>query len=497
MNNILKISQRTLCNQHLNLKLFLKNNKLVNDKAFWHIHKSNNFIASTLTNKLINSKNENSKKKQLFNSILKNNQFPLNDCFNLPISNKLFLIDSYLIVKGNRDEALLSNFNEIFSQENEIDIFEIIHLLYLISILNNGNYKLLLDKLINKIQVNFDEFKNKINSSDLAVLCLSLFRLKYKFRTSFLFEEISKFVQNDIKSSKLEQYHVVSLIKFMRQNHHYNQDFIDSIVIYIKNNYEKFTFLLCAHFLAFFANLSYYQIDTLKLLVDIHASKLLKSSTPIRSKDISRFLWSLAHLNYDLPDEIKPFIITRLNPLLSDDFKKYPHFLIDSLKSLVIMGIYEKDLFEKVLNSKGFLNAIKDSERDKVSSDLYFILESISIECPSISLKLRSMLYSQAKILSRNIHTDIQRPILKMFVNELKENQEFKGKIGYALQHIKIASIFLDDISYEIIDSFTCLRNIERFNGLMKTKLRQMKILDKNYQLIKSNDDLTKLFKKV
>jgi len=160
------------------------------------------------------------------------------------------------------------------------------------------------------------------------------------------------------------------------------------------------------------------------------------------------------------------------------------------------MEIYPQNILLKALNSRKFIELFSVSKRDKLSLDLYFILESIAIERPSLKLERRTLLYSIAKEPNKNIKIECRnRPQLLKFSNLIKSKLNISVDINYIFSHFGIASILVKGISLEIIDQTLIIGNSsQHLNGLMRTKLRQLDKRNISYQLIRNSEDLEKFF---
>jgi hypothetical protein len=289
----------------------------------------------------------------------------------------------------------------------------------------------------------------------------------------------------------------------MRLNDYSDEKFVEALKSFIKVHSNKFLFLECAHYLAFFANVSIYETEVYRYLVDERSSKLLEvdsielsNGEKLRSKDLARFLWSVSLMNHKLSQNLMTSICKHVESLMATDFVYYPHFLLDCLKSLIIMEIYPQNILLKALNSRKFIELFSVSKRDKLALDLYFILESIAIERPSLKLERRTLLYSIAKEPNKNIKIECRnRPQLLKFSNLIKSKLNISVDINYIFSHFGIASILIKGISLEIIDQTLIIGNSsQHLNGLMQTKLRQLDKRNISYQLIRNSEDLEKFF---
>ena len=497
-----------------NLRPFLK--KESKNKTFWYFRDSLHFKEFTFRNEKCpqNSNEETKLRKQLSDSIIKNSNDMMSEISSqeLPLKIKLFVLDAFLVIRGSDDKNTIIFFDslrpQIIFELQKQNIFVLIYLLHLSSIIkteNRDDFCFLITKIIERTE---DWFLNKcpndeqLCATDIAVLCHSLFRLKIKFKSNIVSEILLNSVTEEIKANRLNKTHVLSIVKYMRFIESNDSKLVDAIKSFIEINFNKFSFTECAHYLAYFANLSLYEQNIFHLLADQRSEPLLttksseKNINSIRSKDLARFLWSVSSVNHKLNENTINSVVANIESLLKTDFISYPHFLIDCLKSLIILGIYPQKLLTESLNSRQFVKLISKSERNKVSKDLYFILESIAIERPNFKLERRTLIYSLAKELTHNIGQESKiRKKLSYYLDFINSNQkccetELRPKLFYSLQHIGIASILFKGMSLEVIDSTVDVNGSKHLNGLISTKIRQMTAKNIPHFLIYNLDDL-------
>ncbi len=500
-----------------NLKQFLLNRST--DKMFWYFHDSNHFKELTFRNEnsLNVSDNETVLRKQLSNSIIKDANYLLNhnNYHHFRLVTKLYILDAISIIHGTNHKNTINYFDslrpQIIFELQKQDIYVLIQLLYFSSIItteNRDDYNCMLSKIIDQIDDYFSKNNSnsiQLKSTDIAVLCHYLFKLKVKLKTKSIYNLFSQIVVDDIKNNRINKSYVLSIVKYMRLNDYSDEKFVEALKSFIKVHSNKFSFLECAHYLAFFANVSVYETEVYHYLVDERSSKLLEvdsiklsNGEKLRSKDLARFLWSVSLMNHKLSQNLITSICKHVESLMATDFVYYPHFLLDCLKSLIIMEIYPQNILLKALNSKKFIELFSVSKRDKLALDLYFILESIAIERPSLKLERRTLLYSIAKQPNKSIKIESRnRPQLLKFFNLIKskQNMEISVDLNYIFSHFGIASLLVKGISLEIIDQTLIIGNSsQHLNGLMRTKLRQLDKRNISYQLICNSEDLEKFF---
>ncbi|XP_054159553.1 uncharacterized protein LOC128957765 [Oppia nitens] len=517
------------------LQPFLKSRKWRPNKSFWYFHDSDHFQESTFRNNNemspsssddYNSDSSSSNDRQLFmkqlsDCIVKKNKSNNNNSNNFdvilrqhefPLKTKLYILDTMIIIYGSDHTNTVHYFDslqpQITFELQRQNIFVLSQLLYLCSIINTQNkddFNFLLSKIIDKLENYFlyewSPDDQPLTATDIAVMCLSLFRLKVMFKNSAVLSLFADIVGKDIRENQLSKSHVLSIVKYMRLNRFDDSNLIQTIRQYITNNWKQFSFTECANYLAFFASLSIYDREMYQLIADERAVQLLKITTTtadtknkeIRSKDLSRFLWSVSWVNHRLNDQLVEYILKHMENLISADFQTYPHYLIDSLKSLIILNIYPENILRQTLDSKLWLRQYSASERHKVAKDLYFILESIAIEKPELKFERRNQLLLIAKEIKHYISQELKiRPKLEEYYHWLKDNKnnnndKYDPQLSYQLSHIGIASILLNDISLEIIDqsvAITQQQQQQQLNGLMATKLRQLSTKNIPYRTV-------------
>lgn len=444
-------------------------------------------------------------RKQLIDSLrvkqLDSSQLILQE---FPLKTKLFLLDASIVMNGSDHKKTIHFFDNLLPQITfelqKQNVFVLLHLLYLISIVkseNKSDLNFLLSKIIDKIEESLSdsELLPELSSEDIAVLCHTLFRLKIRLPSKTSLQTTVNMVCKDIADSRLHRSHVLSIVKFWRLNQVCDPKAIEAITEFLRNNSNNFSFTECAHFLAFYSNHNHYEQNIFELLTERTRILLQSNQTHFRSKDLARFLWSVSWVSHRVEDEIIDLIMRQMEAIIDTDFVKYPNFLIDCFKSLIILNRYPTQLLVPILNSLKWLKILSNAERNKVPKDLYFILESLAIERPEIELKRKALLYSLSKEINHNLSQELkQRTLMSECLRLLKshafsDDSQQRPRIAYCLPHIGIASIVFNDFSFEVIDSTVILTN-NRINGLMATKLRQLLRKNIKHLLIYDSNDL-------
>ena len=475
-----------------NLRPFLKNHK--KNKTFWYFHGSNQFKEMTFRNEKChqNSSEDNKLRKQLSDSII-TKQCNLSHIVlqEFPLKTKLFVLDALSVIHGSdhkdTTDFLDNLLPQIIFELQKQNVYVLIHLLYLSSIIkteNKNDLNFLLSKITVKIEEIFsdeDLTREKFCSEDIAVICHSLFRLRIKLRSKTSLTTIVNTVYKDIINNRLNKAYVLSIVKYWRLLEIYDQRSVEAINQFISNNSNNMSLTECAHYLAFYANFSHYEPTIFSLLAERTHQFLNDSQTSFRTKDLARFLWSMSSVNHKLEEETIELIVKRIETMIDTDFVKYPHFLIDCFKSLIILGTYPSQLLVRVFDSTKWHKILSNAERNKVAKDIYFILESVAIERPDIIFKRKSLLYSLSRELKHNANQELKERIqlakyLKLMTSDaMNAHLKEKPRIEHCLPHIGIASIVFKEISFEIIDPTVTLTNDSRhIKGLMATKIRQM-----------------------
>jgi hypothetical protein len=405
-------------------------------------------------------------------------------------------LDSLSAQYGLRDAKTLMQFNylrsylpSVLTQLTKEEMLKLIYLYSLFTKVFNNDTKQCknLDVLIDHLSKNLKRFLTHYSLIELSILCESLFKLKITLddaSVSLIVEEVMK------KQTKEEadNYSLVALSKLLRISHTFSENNIQSIANQVLNKIENFNFTELCHILALFANFTYYDTNLTDIMFKkglVYLEEAAESDLiEIRCKDVSRFWWSIACLNLPLQD--LNYIINLVTSKISSQFYTYPHTLIDYFKSLILIGYYPLTLVDSFLNDLKFIEKLIASKREKVRTDLYFVLESIKIEHPYFELKIDSRVNKLARCPAKNNFKMLNRTKFFNLVYSSLQKKD-KTEIVYPLDHFTLPSLSNNGQLYEILDSYVCLRNVPyQPSGLLNCKIRQMCIKGVKFQVIKS-----------
>lgn len=363
---------------------------------------------------------------------------------------------------------------------------------------------------------NLKRVKDELSFEEWVIVCHCFFKLKIKMPNSIL-DAICELTLKNFDST--DTYCIITILKAMRYAQFWNDTLWDKLASFVFLNAKKFNFIECAHFLASFSNIRFY--DQLAFTaVEKRGVKLISNelnnedknyfevhgSIRPRIKDIARFLWALSHVNH--PCSLSSLtIFVDVHNKMSEDFDNNPHILVDYLVSLSVYGVYPEKILSLVFN-KSFVQKCCDLKKAKPLHQLYYLSNSVKIEFPSYSgiTIEENQLDDLSNFLKRPIFKELNNRLglssIEECLKDLFKASDEEVKCVSLLNHIKLASVTIKmsnekyllrlpnifDIntikcldspitSVEVLDSSVCLIGSYQPIGLLATKIRQLKML--------------------
>lgn len=203
---------------------------------------------------------------------------------------------------------------------------------------------------ITKLQEIFEQ----LSFIDAGIALEALFKCNIKLDKSFLLvRKTTKCLQMKVDElemlSDLESYAFVAMIKVLRAARYHEKALLRSVSNFVvKSDANNFKPQVLAHTLALYANSQVYDPDVFTKLECLMLKHLSEHSHYIRSKDVSRLLWSFSHVGHKLKDNCLETVEKVLAGLLhKGEFDYYPEHLSGSLFSLAVLGHYPRELIEE------------------------------------------------------------------------------------------------------------------------------------------------------
>ncbi|CAL1282443.1 unnamed protein product [Larinioides sclopetarius] len=397
--------------------------------------------------------------------------------------------------------------------------------------------------LMEAIEDKMETFASEFSDEEWAVACLSFFKTSKCMSSELLLKQSCQAAKNLLLRN--ERFNVISILKCLRNSKYYDDALWTLLREYTLKESHMFNFVECTNFLATFSTQNVYDYELFKSLEEHGILNLktekdslteeefenLKTHPSFRSrvKDIARFLWALANVGHTMENTTLDFLIENLNQRLEmGEFDKQIHILIDCLQSLSLAGYYPNNILTSVLQMST-LRKINYSNRSKPRYQLYFLQRSTQIEAPDVEIDMKNLFYP----IPKNLETDIkERKGFSTLMKILRQTSIKDYKTCYFMPHIMISGIIFgmkrdeanfsqnfklyekcfaegiftnqvkhlfdkdrDYVCVEILDPTVCNYGGTEPNGLMKTKIRQLKRIDIKVITL-SVDDINKLASK-
>ena len=339
---------------------------------------------------------------------------------------------------------------------------------------------------------------------DLQQLLHCCFRLKLSFDAIHLNNQLSPFLQSN---KNLSTELLFSMSKLCRLSDCNCPPLTTRLQELVENSAHTMQFSRLAAFLGYFANSALYfpkafasaercAHQHLQQSLQIEDMNQLRKHT--RSKDIAKLLWSFAFVNHRLNDSYHFFqqVEFVMFKKLESDFLDYPHHLLDCIKSMILLGHLPLEIVSQAFLNAEFVHQLACSPRFKTRSDLYFILNSLQIEHSAQWFERFPLLAQLSKPLNQRLSVELnKRPLyqkLKEYLIQKLNEDPQNLQYVYPLSHINISSLRIKSNNrttfYELLDESNCLHvpKASRSNGLVTTKLRQMRKLGNQVVVIDS-----------
>ena len=218
--------------------------------------------------------------------------------------------------------------------------------------------------LIEPIMLNFISLIDQMSIDEIAVVCLALFKTKYKIPMEIMDKIISRF--ND-ELSNLSNFTMGSLCKALRfsLNRNYTNQ-IDQILQKATSNLSKFNQPVKVHVTLLADQYEVYNPQ----LFDYMINDLCNNITAYRLKDIDRILHCFSTFNHKVDTNKLQFISDYLHD--NDQLENYPICSIASLLYMSILEFYPEKLIRKCFQPK-FLSKLESKNFNSMHFIYYLI----------------------------------------------------------------------------------------------------------------------------
>lgn len=217
--------------------------------------------------------------------------------------------------------------------------------------LNQEYVQLLVTKL--------EEVFEQLSFIDAGIALGGIFRCNVKLnKSSLLVKQTAKFLQRKGEMlgtpSDLEWNAFVGVLKVIRAAKYQDETLLKSLSnFFMKSAPNVFQLELIAHTLALYASSQIYDPEVFNKFEYLTLQHISEHAHNIRSKDISRILWSFSHVGHTVNDNFFEMVEKVLVSLLNmGQFNSYPEHLSGSLFSLAMFGYYPEELIKEAFKSE-------------------------------------------------------------------------------------------------------------------------------------------------
>ncbi|XP_078698840.1 FAST kinase domain-containing protein 5, mitochondrial-like [Branchiostoma floridae x Branchiostoma belcheri] len=252
----------------------------------------------------------------------------------------------------------------------ELTHHQLVQLLYVIG--ENRTAPLtLMKKLEDVVLSHVDELTGK----EIAAICLGYFKSQTIISSTALLQVLGDKACEHF--DQLDFFSAVSVFKAFRHATTVHLPLFKKAAEIFSSNIQDLPLVSVMQLIFTYGALHIFDKDLLEAV----AEKAVKDAKLCRIKDIAKFLWTFAQLNYR-PANVDLFLDTMVTELRarSSEFQTFPEHLVYSVAALAYMEKFPHDLINTVF-SPDTLKQIKKYCPWETMRDLYVIDGSVGVEC--------------------------------------------------------------------------------------------------------------------
>ncbi|KAK7793649.1 hypothetical protein R5R35_006135 [Gryllus longicercus] len=357
----------------------------------------------------------------------------------------------------------------------------------------------LMKKCLNEI----DRYGNLLSLDELCIMCVSSFKCSVPIRSADLLQCICKTVERNFQTIVNDPAYIVTFVKVLRLAKFYSFNIMDKIA---SDKYSEkilgMNFTAKVHILALYADALYDNRKLIPSLIQscIHDAHLASTSSShhsyLRIKDISRFLWAVSYLGYNLSrHELKEMTDELQRSIKEKHHLNIPEHILGSLLSLWCLGVREGELFKDAIN-EDFMRVLKEKNLFRIQTRLSLLLTCIQIELPALlssahnEWTMKNIIPQEAQ--KKHLQKRIFLKQIFTAVTNLGYHMKLNAVCNCYIPNLNIIGITVTSPSgkilhIEALDSTVCLHETHKPHGLMKLKLRLLQNMDHQVLVIHSN----------
>ncbi|XP_038067981.1 FAST kinase domain-containing protein 5, mitochondrial-like [Patiria miniata] len=359
---------------------------------------------------------------------------------NWDVPTSLLVCDAWRLI-GLKVKSLNTNiFSQIEPRADQLTKHQVVQLMYLIGE-NRFCQESLRDNLQDLVLKHLDSF----TLTELGTVCQGFFKSKTNLKPSVVSALAMKIQSQPVDC--IHSFYLVGMLKVFRQAYFGHRDLFNHVADSVSPHLHTYPITSIMHILLTYATLHIHN----DALLGAGSHALLKRSHECRCKDLSKFLWSFATLNYH-PENSEKFFKTMIGRLveLLDEFEDFPVFLVSGLLSLAYLNIYPAELLNLVFSRRFLLKIDEYAEQSNIDPmrDMFLLHCAVTIECPDYHGNQLGKNFFLRKPFSPRMFGSLpyelsRRPLLGQVASSVASvlGGEKYIKLGFTLPHMKTADI--------------------------------------------------------
>ncbi|XP_032891060.1 LOW QUALITY PROTEIN: FAST kinase domain-containing protein 5, mitochondrial [Amblyraja radiata] len=276
----------------------------------------------------------------------------------------------------------------------ELTMPQLVQLLYII-----GESRRAPPDLMQKLELLLSTHLDRMNMEDVGTACLGFFKSKNGFS-----EQLMQRIGDKVaaKMEDISNYSLVNVMKMFRYTHQSHLPFLERLGEVAAERIPTIGTQGVMHIVLACAALHYRD----SRILDAVAAKVPSKVQHCRSKDVAKYLWSFAALNYE-PNNAVDFFSSLTEQLhhKMQEFQRFPEHFLTSLLALAFTQRFPHDLIDIALSPQ-FVKLATEGSPFELKKDLFTLDGTVAIECPDygghrlpllLQQEVTEMLWSFAK----------------------------------------------------------------------------------------------------
>ena len=320
---------------------------------------------------------------------------------------------------------------------------------------------------------------DRMSSIDFAIICTATYKASVAVKSEKFKQRL---VQEVVKTDQPDAFIFVTFIKSLRQNKINSREVLNKLKDFCKSGQmDQLNYQPLVHILPLIADNSIKDDELTEFFIERCMSTM---SGDVRAKDIQKFIYSCAILNFPVKLEhlqkLKIIAMTRTNH--KEFQQKFDNF-VDVALSMWMLNFRCHELVEKLLNDSRF-HRTGGYNRIKIDSRKKLLLTCVEIEEPSWlnNIEIKSQSFDEQRAAPKYLI----KPSLVSVMNSLKGQNT---KIVQQIMNLNIAGILVREkdgklVHFEVLDQTNSLSDKKSPTGIFALKLRLLNELGCDVRLV-------------